>query len=101
MQVVRQDDDGLDGERVAATRMPECITQPFNVIDQQRTAFVRDDREEVTGACLVKASVIGHGCLESWYPMGTLRFAHPTSFTTRAMDQNGMVAYRTDGVSIR
>lgn len=63
MQVVGQDDDGLDGERPNDAGPINCLTQSLQGIgrSQGRPPFVGHDREEERAAGHEGSPVFGHG----------------------------------------
>src|SRR3954451_23492446 len=77
MQMIRQDHDRVDRERVPRTGFAKCGTECVDVFNQQTQSAIGEiDREEIACAGKEIAPVIRHR--DAWPRWVSLRSTHPT-----------------------
>src|SRR5580704_7412981 len=91
MQMVRQDDDGFDVERMAPPNMAECLAQQVDVIDEKtQTAVSQIGREEKAAAADKVSPIVRHHA--SVARLKVMGFAGPVVGTAGLLSRSCSIA---------
>ena len=83
MQMVGQDHDGFDGERMAPPNISEGFAQEIDVVDEKtQAALGQIDREEKAAAADEISSIVRHRASMAWLRKDGFRCrsTHPTGW---------------------